>query len=311
MDGILRFADAEGRVRVGLCDDEEGALRAVTGVDSVADLLRSPLAELRERVLAASGQRPVGRLEDVAVLPPVDGDTEVWAGGVTYERSREARGEESDSADLYDRVYAAERPELFFKSVAWRVVTDGEPIAVRADSVLDVAEPELALVVNAHGEVVGYCVCDDVSSRSIEGENALYLPQAKVYAGGCALGPVIRPVWEVPDVRAERVRMRIDRGGESVFSGEVPLTAMRRDPAELVSYLFRCHPFPDGAVLATGTGIVPSMEFSLQAGDVVEIGISGVGSLRNPVVRGSQALDWLVEARRHPALRRRAEQTAG
>ncbi|MFC4868634.1 fumarylacetoacetate hydrolase family protein [Streptomonospora arabica] len=304
MRGILRYADADGRVRVGLGDDDgEAVVRPLPDVRDMADLLRRPLAEIRELAAAASGERLAARLADVAVLPPVDGGTEVWAGGVTYERSREARGEESDSADLYDRVYDADRPELFFKSVAWRVVTDGEPTGVRADSALDVPEPELALFVNAHAEIVGYGVCDDVSSRSIEGENALYLPQAKVYAGGCALGAFVRPVWELDDPRAGAVRMSVLRGGEEAFTGEVALAGLRRRPEDLVSSLFDCYPFPDGAVLATGTGIVPDMDFTLQEDDVVDIEITGVGSLRNTVVRGQRALDWLVAARSEPALR--------
>ncbi|MFD0774351.1 fumarylacetoacetate hydrolase family protein [Streptomonospora algeriensis] len=304
MRGILRFADAEGRVRVGLGDDDEDLVRPFPDVRGMADLLSRPLAEIRELVASASGEQPVGRQADVAVLPPVDGGTEVWAGGVTYERSRRARGEESDSADLYDRVYDAARPELFFKSVAWRVVTDGEPIGIRADSELDVPEPELALYANAHGEIVGYGVCDDVSSRSIEGENALYLPQAKVYAGGCALGAFVRPVWEVEDLDAGRVRMSVLRGGDPAFSGEVALAGLRRRPEDLVSRLFDCYPFPDGAVLATGTGIVPGMDFTLQEGDVVDIEITGIGALRNTVVRGQRALDWLVDSRAEPARRR-------
>ncbi|KIH97361.1 fumarylacetoacetate hydrolase [Streptomonospora alba] len=304
MAGILRYAGADGRVRVGRYDTARDALHALPGVDGMADLLHRPLSEIRELADAAFGERPADRLEDVVVLPPVDGGTEVWAGGVTYERSRRARGEESDSADLYDRVYDAARPELFFKSVAWRVVTDGEPIGVRADSDLDVPEPELALYANAHGEIVGYGVCDDVSSRSIEGENALYLPQAKVYAGGCALGAFVRPAWEVDDPRTGRVRMSVLRGGDEAFSGEVALSGLRRRPEDLVSWLFDCYPFPDGAVLATGTGIVPDMDFTLHEGDVVDIEITGVGALHNTVVRGQRALDWLVEARADPALRR-------
>nr|WP_255430114.1 fumarylacetoacetate hydrolase family protein [Streptomonospora sp. PA3] len=269
----------------------------------MADLLRRPLSEIRELAAAAAEQRPAARLDETTPLPPIDGGTEVWAGGVTYERSRQARGEESDSADLYDRVYGAVRPELFFKSVAWRVVTDGEPIGIRADSSLDVPEPELALYANAHGEIVGYGICDDVSSRSIEGENALYLPQAKIYAGGCALSAFIVPAWEAGDLSAGHVRMSVLRGGDEAFSGEVALAALRRKPEELVSWLFDCYPFPDGAVLATGTGIVPGMDFTLQEGDVVDIAITGVGALRNTVVRGQRALDWLVDSRTRPALR--------
>lgn len=297
---ILRYADEHGTVRVGLRDDA-GDVRPLPGVPSMAALLRLPLAELRERV--ARGTAAEAAPAAITVLPPVDGDTEVWASGVTYERSREARVEESASRAIYDRVYDAPRPELFFKSQPWRVVTGSEPIAVRADSSLNVPEPELALVVNAYGEVVAYGVCNDVSSRSIEGENALYLPQAKIYAGSCALAAELTPVWDVDDVRAARIDMHIERAGTRVFSGTVALSSMRRAPGELAEYLFRGQPFPDGAVIATGTGIVPDMDFTLEGGDTVDIAITGIGRLRNPVVTGSAGLDWLVEARGNPASR--------
>ncbi|WP_046472134.1 fumarylacetoacetate hydrolase family protein [Allosalinactinospora lopnorensis] len=305
MAGIVRFADTDGAVRIGLRNGREG-IRALDGVERVADLLRLPLDRLRERVERHGGRPATHRTADVTPLPPVDGHTEIWASGVTYERSREARNEESDGNDLYDHVYTAARPELFFKAVAWRVVTHSEPIAVRADSTLDVPEPELALVVNAHGEIVGYAVCNDVSSRSIEGENALYLPQAKVYAGSCAIGSQITPAWQVADLAAQHIRMRIQRAGGCVFSGQVSLNALRRDPAELVGYLYRSQPFPDGAVLATGTGIVPDMDFTLAEGDTVDIDISAVGELSNPVVRGLDGLDWLTGTRERPAARQRA-----
>ncbi|MBB4935247.1 2-dehydro-3-deoxy-D-arabinonate dehydratase [Lipingzhangella halophila] len=305
----MRFADAAGTVRVGLRDADDG-IRELDGVHRVADLLRLPLRQLRERVeqapKAATHRRP-----DVTLLPPVDGHTEVWASGVTYERSREARGEESDSGDLYDHVYTATRPELFFKAVSWRVVTHGEPIAIRADSELDVPEPELAVVSNAYGEIVGYAVCNDVSSRSIEGENALYLPQAKVYAGSCALATEITPAWQVGALDDQWVRMSVRRRGMRPFDGEVPLAALRRGPAELVDYLFRGQPFPEGAVLATGTGIVPGMDFTLMAGDTVEIEITEVGTLSNPVVRGVEPMSWLSEARERPAARHPAAPESG
>jgi 2-dehydro-3-deoxy-D-arabinonate dehydratase len=231
----------------------------------------------------------------------VDGHTEVWAAGVTYERSREARLEETSQRSVYELVYEAPRPELFFKSVAWRVVTDSEPIAVREDSPLNVPEPELALVVNRHAEILGYLVANDVSSRSIEGDNPLYLPQAKIYAGGMALSPGIRPVSEVPDPAALRVEMNVRRGGEIVYDGTVSTASLRRPPQELVRHLFSGQPFPDGAVLSTGTGIVPEMDFTLCAGDEVWIEIDEVGTLRNPVVAGLAAMDWLVTGER-PAL---------
>ncbi|RKS07285.1 2-dehydro-3-deoxy-D-arabinonate dehydratase [Nocardiopsis sp. Huas11] len=297
MDGFLRYTDTEGDARVGWYDGDRGTLHPLQGVDTMADLLRLPLVELRERADRAA-REPGDDAAGTAALPPVDGHTEVWASGVTYERSRQARGEESDDADIYDRVYDAERPELFFKAPAWRVVTGGEPVAYRADSPLNVPEPELALVVNAHGEIVGYCVCDDMSSRSVEGENALYLPQAKVYAGSCALSALVRPVWDLPDAWSGEVTMTVVREGEEVYAGRVALSAMRRDPAVLVDHLLRSQPFPDGAVLATGTGIVPEMSFTLAEGDRIDIAITGVGTLSNPVVEGTRALEWLVAARR-------------
>ncbi len=303
MPGIVRFTDAEGAVRVGLRGTDDG-IRELAGVTRVAELLRLPLGQLRKRVEQAP-PTATHQAADVTLLPPVDGHTEVWASGVTYARSREARGEESDSGDLYDRVYTAPRPELFFKAVAWRVVTDGEPIAIRADSELDVPEPELAVVSNAHGEIVGYTVCNDVSSRSLEGENALYLPQAKVYAGSCALGTEIIPAWQVGELGDESVRLRVWRDGVCAFDGEVSLASLRRDPAELVEYLYRGQPFPEGAVLATGTGVVPEMDFTLAPGDTVEIDVTGVGTLRNPVVRGLDAMSWLGEARENLGARHR------
>ena len=181
---IVRYASS-GQVRVGVLTG--GEVRPVPGVESMAALLALSLAEARAAVLAAAGEAPVP-VAEVRLLPPVDGLTEVWASGVTYERSMDARVEESQTQDVYSRVYAAERPELFFKSVAWRVVTDGEQIAVRPDCAVTVPEPELAAVVTATAEVLGYTVCNDVSSRDIEGENPLYLPQAKIYAGQLRAG---------------------------------------------------------------------------------------------------------------------------
>lgn len=163
----------------------------------------------------------------VAPVAPLGGRTEVWASGVTYLRSRSARMDESSDPDNDDRVYAAERPELFFKSAAWRVVTDGEPIAVREDSAWNVPEPELAVVADRHGEIVGYGVCDDVSSRSLEGENPLYLPQAKVFAGACAIGRAIRPAWEV-DARSLAIRLPIERDGGTVFEEATSTASLAR-----------------------------------------------------------------------------------
>jgi 2-dehydro-3-deoxy-D-arabinonate dehydratase len=227
----------------------------------------------------------------VELLAPVDGRTEVWAAGVTYERSRDARIDESeDSADVYDRVYTAERPEIFFKSVSWRVRGPGRAVSVRADSQVDVPEPELAAVLNYAGEVTGYTICNDMSSRSIEGQNPLYLPQAKIYLGGCAVGPWIRPAWEIPDPYDLTIELTITRDGQVAWQGRSSTSGLRRRIPELASYLFREDDFPAGAILSTGTSLVPDLPFTLQPADQVTIGISGIGELTNPVVRGKNAL---------------------
>jgi 2-dehydro-3-deoxy-D-arabinonate dehydratase len=261
---------------------------------TVGELLSRPLAEIRALAEeAAAGPVVAG---DIALLAPVDGRTEVWAAGVTYSRSRQARMEESDTADIYDLVYDSERPELFFKCAAWRAVTDGEPIGIRADSALNVPEPELALVVNQHAEIVGYAACDDVSSRSIEGANPLYLPQAKIYAGACALSNGIRPVWEVADAGALDIELTIERAGRVAWHGRASTSQLRRSPGELTAYLFAAEQFPDGAVLSTGTGIVPEMDFSLQEGDRVTVSIDQVGTVTNVVAVGLGPFGWLARS---------------
>jgi 2-dehydro-3-deoxy-D-arabinonate dehydratase len=265
-------------------DDGERVVE-LTGVTTVAELLRLPVEGLRERVDGADG--PEHPSASVRKLAPVDGLTEVWAAGVTYRRSREARVLESERAsDVYELVYDAERPELFFKSVAWKVSGHGGRIAVRSDSEIDVPEPELGLVLNAAGEIVGYTVVDDVSSRTIEGVNPLYLPQAKIYLGACAAGPAIRPAWEVPDPYALDITLSIARDGETVWDGKASTSQLNRRLDDLAGYLFRADVFPDGAVLATGTCLVPDLPFTLADGDTVTIGISEVGTLANTVVRG-------------------------
>ena len=217
---------------------------------------------------------------------PVDDDTEVWAAGVTYQVSREARMAESGDADVYARVYDAERPELFFKSIGRRVRGPGEPIGVRADSAWDVPEPELALVCTASGEIAGYTIVNDVSSRSIEGENPLYLPQAKMYRGSCAAGPWIVPASELPDPYALAVAVSIRRAGEVRWAGETSTARLHRRLADLVAWLYRGDDFPRGVVLATGTSAVPGPDVTLEADDEVTLEIEGVGVLRNPVRRG-------------------------
>jgi 2-dehydro-3-deoxy-D-arabinonate dehydratase len=219
---------------------------------------------------------------DIEMLPPIDRQ-EVWASGVTYLRSKVARMEESeDGGDFYDKVYGADRPELFFKSTAGRVVGPDRPIRIRRDSEWNVPEPELVLVISAAGNIVGYTIGNDVSSRSIEGENPLYLPQAKVYDGSCAIGPsILLKTGGEPVTRS--IGMSISRDGENVFEGQVSTERIRRTEEELAEYLFREMTFEHGAFLLTGTGIVPPDNFTLRSGDIVRITIEGIGSLENPV----------------------------
>jgi 2-dehydro-3-deoxy-D-arabinonate dehydratase len=224
------------------------------------------------------GLAPAGSV----ALAPVQGQ-EVWAAGVTFAKSRSARNEESGGHDFYDQVYEAERPELFFKAAPGRVRGPGGLIGVRRDSGWDVPEPELALVVGAGGKVLGYTIGNDVSSRSIEGENPLYLPQAKVYRGSCALGPCIVGVDEAPPPEEMEISLTIARDGESVFTGFTQVALLKRTPQELVRWLFRAQDFPAGVVLLTGTSIIPAPEFTLRGGDEVRIAITGLGELVNTV----------------------------
>jgi 2-dehydro-3-deoxy-D-arabinonate dehydratase len=259
-------------------------------VPSLSELLASPASDIRAAVEDAVKTAPIE--EQPVLLPPADGRMEIWAAGVTYTRSRDARLEESGGTDFYQRVYDAERPELFFKSVPWRVVTDTEPIAIRRDSPLNVPEAELAIVVSSAAEIVGYTVCDDVSSRAIEGENPLYLPQAKIYAGACALAPGIRPAWEV-DASDLAISARVIRGDAVAWEGGTSTSQLRRPLPSLVDCLFAEENFPDGVIISTGTGIVPEMDFTLQPGDLVTIEIEQVGTLTNQVVAGKTGLGWL------------------
>jgi 2-dehydro-3-deoxy-D-arabinonate dehydratase len=218
------------------------------------------------------------------VLPPI-GSQEVWAAGVTYFRSRTARMEESKSAgggDFYDRVYEAERPELFFKAAAHRVRGSGDPVRIRADSAWNVPEPELTLVVNTRGAIVGYTIGNDMSSRDIEGENPLYLPQAKVYDGSCAIGPAML-LTKDPLPPETEIRLVIRRDGVAVFEGATTLASMKRSPETLVEYLFRENSFPQGCLVLTGTGVVPPDAFTLASGDQIAITIEPIGTLVNVV----------------------------
>lgn len=288
---IIRYAH-DTTAHVGVTDGE--VIRALPQA-TLAQLLRLPLGELREAVETATSGDITHPASAARLLPPVDGLTEVWAAGVTYQRSSQARQEESTVADVYSRVYDADRPELFFKGVAWRAVGHDEPIGIRADSSIDVPEPELALVVNAGGELVGLTICDDVSSRSIEGANPLYLPQAKIYAGSLALGPAITPIWEVEDPYALGITATVLRGEGTVWSGATSTASLHRRLDDLVDHARRHLTFPDGLLLSTGTGLVPDLDFTLALDDVVEVTIDGVGTLRNVVRPASEgAFGWLT-----------------
>lgn len=217
------------------------------------------------------------------LLAPVT-EQEIWAAGVTYFRSREARMEESEGGgSFYDRVYHAQRPELFFKGSPERVAGPCAEVRIRADSRWNVPEPELALVINARSELVGYTVGNDMSSRDIEGENPLYLPQAKVYRGSCALGPVITLADSIADPRCLEINLIVRRRGEACFEGSTGIRQMKRAFGDLISYLFREQEFPHGVILLTGTGIVPPDNFTLDHGDLIEIRISEIGTLSNTV----------------------------
>jgi 2-dehydro-3-deoxy-D-arabinonate dehydratase len=268
--------------------DGERVLGVATagGPATLADALAMPASDLRARLESVKSSANDGvPLSAIQLSAPIDRQ-EVWAAGVTYLRSRDARMEESTSAkSAYDLVYEAQRPEIFFKATPSRVSGPGEAIAIRGDSTWDVPEPELALVVNRDGEIVGYTIGNDVSSRSIEGENPLYLPQAKFYSKCAALGPVVALAWETGDVKNRTIRLLIRRNGEVLFDGETSTSQIHRTFDDLVGYLRRYNEFPAGVVLMTGTGIIPPSEFTLEDGDDVEVAIDGIGSLRNPVVR--------------------------
>lgn len=246
------------------------------------ELLALPATEMRAHLddLAQGTQLDPSA---VTLLAPAEAQ-EVWGSGVTYLRSREARMEESSEKDVYQRVYQAERPELFFKAAGWRVVPHGGQVGIRPDSSWNVPEPELAALSNRRGEVVAYSCGNDMSSRSIEGENPLYLPQAKTYDRSCSIGPAAVLAWEVGELEARRVRMKIERQGSEVFSGEAGLAEMVRDPAELCAVLHSAYPLPAGAWLLTGTSIVPDQPYTAATGDVVTISIDGLGQLTNRLV---------------------------
>jgi 2-dehydro-3-deoxy-D-arabinonate dehydratase len=285
--GLAYFTvDGANEPRFGLFAGERVVdLARSGGPDSLTAALQMPAAELQAALRAVvAGPHDDMPMTAVTLKAPIDRQ-EVWAAGVTYLRSRDARMEESSQRDVYDRVYDADRPELFLKATPNRVSGPSEAIAIRGDSGWDVPEPELAILVNAHGELVGYTIGNDVSSRSIEGENPLYLPQAKVYSRCAALGPAVVTVDELPDVSNLEIQLTIRRDGAQLFQESTATSQLHRSLSDLMEYLLRDNEFPAGVFLMTGTGIVPPSEFTLQDGDEVTIRIEGIGSLVNPVIR--------------------------
>jgi 2-dehydro-3-deoxy-D-arabinonate dehydratase len=237
------------------------------------------MSELKVAIEKDAGEVVTGEL-----VPPVAPETEVWGAGVTYLRSRDARKEESDTPDVYQRVYEADRPELFFKATCRRTVGNGDPIGIRYDSEASVPEPEVAIVVNKFREIIGYSICNDMTARTIEGENPLYLPQAKSYLGSTSLGPDITLSWLAPSAAEMSIHAEIKRGSAIVWQADTALSGLNRTLPDLVDYLFRCQTFPDGVILSTGTGIIPPLEFITKEGDVISITVNGLGVLSNPVV---------------------------
>jgi 2-dehydro-3-deoxy-D-arabinonate dehydratase len=269
----------DGRPRLARGPAGDGPAELLDSGASIDGLLGGDPGAL-EALLAAPAGDPVP--DGVPVLAPAGGQP-VWAAGVTFLRSRDARLEESKGLDAYDKVYLAERPELFLKALPGTARGPGQPIGVRADSTWDVPEPELAVVADRRGRIVAYSIGDDVSSRSIEGDNPLYLPQAKLYRGSCALGPCLVPVGEAPDPEAMEIGLVIERDGAELFADRCSVADMKRSLGELVDWLWRGQDLPVGAVLLTGTSIVPPPELTLRPGDRVTITITGLGALTNPV----------------------------
>lgn len=257
---------------------QNGEYFSIDGITTLTDALHLPMAKLRERIDGGGGTKVEGKL-----VAPVAPETEVWGAGVTYLRSRDARKEESGVPDIYQLVYEADRPELFYKGNARRTVGTGVDIGIRADSLASVSEPEVAIVVNCFKEVIGLTICNDVTARTIEGENPLYLTQAKIYVGSASLGPTITPIWEIANIESLAISAQIVRGSKVAWQAQTSISALHRSFEDLLSYLFRCQIFPDGVILSTGTGIVPPLDISLEAGDEVSITVDKVGTLTNRV----------------------------
>jgi len=255
----------------------DGVHSGVEKIPTLTQAMHLTLDELTSAVSKTSGAI-TGNL-----VAPISPEIELWGAGVTNLRSRDARKEESGVPDVYQRVYEADRPELFFKSNAVRARGTNSPVGIRYDSDASVPEPEVAIYINRYREIIGYSICNDMTARTIEGENPLYLSQAKIYIGSTAIGPDITPAWLAPIPAEMKIKARILRGTSIAWEAETSLAALNRTLEDLITYLFRCQDFPHGVILSTGTGIVPPLDISLAAGDVVEIDVAGIGKLTNPV----------------------------
>ena len=281
---VTKFIDHTDSVRVARVEDGQlFPLRLSESYSTLADLIFAddPIATIE----SLESEKPIPVNESIRWLPPIDSQ-EVWAAGVTYKRSQTARMEESEAAaSCYDRVYKADRPELFFKSTPHRVAGHHQALRIRRDATWNVPEPEITLVLNPQLKIIGLTVGNDMSSRDIEGENPLYLPQAKCYDQCAGLGPWITLHHSMPPMNQILVDLKINRGNEIVFDQQTSGDEMARTFEDLVGWLGRDNSFPSGAFLMTGTGIVPTPEFTLQSGDVVHISIAGIGTLSNPIVQ--------------------------
>ncbi len=273
------------RLISGIGIETENGNYILRGADWNSFINRDDLYKHTQELITKNALEATGSFDPHDIIKPID-KQELWACGVTYLRSKLGRQEESQAAgggDFYARVYDAKRPEVFFKAASGRVVNPGMPVRIRADSTWNVPEPELTLMVTSSGKIIGYTIGNDMSSRSIEGENPLYLPQAKTYDGCAALGPCILIVKE-PLPASTAIRMTISRNNAIAFTAEVSLAQMKRTPEELVDFVYRECSFPDGCLVMTGTGIVPGNDFTLQSNDSIEIAIDGIGTLVNPVL---------------------------
>lgn len=281
---LARYRDASGANRVGQVIQERVIpLDARGGTLTLSDVLEAddPAGFAAARTRADQAVP----LSSVTLLPPIDAQ-EVWAAGVTYKRSRSARMEESaTAASCYDRVYVSARPELFFKANPHRVSGPGQPLRIRADATWNVPEPEFTVVLDSRLRLVGFTIGNDMSSRDIEGDNPLYLPQAKVYNQCCGLGPWVTLAAAMPPRESIGISLVIRRGGAVVFEGQTSVSQLARTLEDLVGWLGRDNSFPNGAFLLTGTGIVPDSSFTLHPGDEVSISIDGIGTLTNPIVQ--------------------------